>query len=173
MSSRRIIFETERLIVRLYDLNDEESFFQLNGDEEVVRYIRPAKSREECNLFLKEVIRYSEENPLLGRWAVDEKATGRNIGMFAIIPVDDTDKLQLGYSLLKGSWGKGYSTELTKRGIIFFFDNLDRKELYAITEVANVASQRVLEKCAFNMKSRYSKTGKEIFEYIFCQADNS
>src|SRR5512141_1008126 len=120
--SRRIIFETERLIVRLYDVNDEEPFFLLNGDEEVVRYIRPAKTREECNLFLKDIIKYSAENPLLGRWAVDEKTTGKSIGMFAIIPVDNSDRLQLGYSLLKDCWGRGYSTELTKAGIIYFFD---------------------------------------------------
>lgn len=166
MNGRRIIFETERLIVRLYDLYDEESFFQLNGDEEVVRYIRPAKSREECNLFLNDVIRCAEENPLTGRWAVDEKSTGRNIGMFAIIPVDDTDKLQLGYSLLKDSWGKGYSTELTKRGIIWFFDNHSKEEVYAITEEANAASQKVLEKCGFKLIESYTMNEKQILEYI-------
>jgi len=173
MSSRRIIFETERLIVRLYDWNDEETFFLLNGDEEVVRYIRPAKSREECNLFLREVINYAEENPLLGRWAVDEKTTGRNIGMFAIFPVEKTDKLQLGYSLLRDSWGKGYSTELTKKGIKYFFDNLQKEKLYAITETLNVASQKVLEKCGFTLSERHVKEGKEILEYVLDQSFQS
>ena len=167
MSQQRIIFETERLIVRLYDLNDEESFFRLNGDEEIVRYIRPAKNREECNLFLREIIKYSEDNPLLGRWAVDEKSTGRNIGMFAIIPVDSTDKLQLGYSLLKDSWGKGYSTELTKEGIHYFFSHFDRSEIYALTETSNVSSQKVLAKCGFRKNETYVKGEKEVMEYIY------
>lgn len=167
MIGRRIIFETERLIVRLYDLNDEESFFLLNGDEEVVRYIRPAKNREECNLFLREIIKYSEKNPRIGRWAVEEKSTGINIGMFAIIPVgDDTNKLQLGYSLLKDSWGKGYSTELTKAGILYFFSHLSQSEVYALTETPNVASQKVLIKCGFLLHETYVKGEKEVMEYV-------
>ena len=49
-----IIFETERLIVRQYDFGtDAENFFLLNSDEEVMRYIRATKSREECDAFLK------------------------------------------------------------------------------------------------------------------------
>ncbi|MBS1574256.1 MAG: GNAT family N-acetyltransferase [Bacteroidetes bacterium] len=167
MIQRRTIFETERLIVRLYDLYDEESFFRLNGDEEIVRYIRPAKNREECNLFLREVIQFSESNPLIGRWAVDQKATGINIGMFAIIPVDNTGKLQLGYSLLKDSWGKGYATELTVEGIHYFFSQFDRSEIYALTESANIASQKVLVKCGFQVNETYTKNEKEVIEYIY------
>jgi RimJ/RimL family protein N-acetyltransferase len=166
MSGRRVIFETERLVVRLYDLNDEESFFLLNGDEDIVRYIRPAKNREECNLFLREIIKFSEENPLIGRWAVDEKSTGKNIGMFAIIPVDNTDKLQLGYSLLKDSWGKGYSTELTKGGILYFFSCFDRSEIYALAETPNVASHKVLIKCGFVLSEIYAKGEREVMEYV-------
>ena len=165
--SKQIIFETERLIVRLYDLNDEESFFLLNSDEEVVRYIRPAKTRGECDIFLREIIKYSEENPTNGRWAVDEKATGNNIGMFAIIPVDNSDRLQLGYSFLKESWGKGYSTELTKAGITYFFDNTGKNEVYGITETPNIASQKVLLKCGFTLNNSYTKEGRGIQEYIF------
>ena len=171
MSDKRILFETERLVVRLYDLNDEESFFLLNGDEEVVRYIRPAKNREECNLFLREIITYSEENPLVGRWAIDEKSTGKNIGMFAIIPVDDSDKWQLGYSLLKDSWGKGFSTELTKEGITYFFSHLDRSEIYALAETSNMASRKVLIKCGFTLKETYVKGERELLEYIFRKPD--
>jgi ribosomal-protein-alanine N-acetyltransferase len=162
-----VIFETERLIVRLYGLRDEENFFMLNGDEEVVRYIRPVKTREECHIFLQEIIKYSAENPFLGRWAVDEKATGKNIGMFALIPIDHSDRLQLGYSLLKESWGRGYSTELTRAGIMYYFDHVDHSELYALTETPNTASQKVLLKCGFTLNERYIKDEREIQEYIF------
>ncbi|MEI9909734.1 MAG: GNAT family N-acetyltransferase [Bacteroidota bacterium] len=35
----QVIFETERLIVRPYTMDDVDHFLQLNGDEEVMRYI--------------------------------------------------------------------------------------------------------------------------------------
>ncbi|MGC4036375.1 MAG: GNAT family N-acetyltransferase [Chitinophagaceae bacterium] len=166
MSEKQVIFETERLIVRLYTTEDEEIFFNLNGDEEVVRYIRPVKNREECNQFLKDIIHDAEKNPLIGRWAVDEKRTGNNVGMFAIIPVDETNKLQLGYALLKEYWGRGFATELTSHGIDYFFDNLNRRELYALTEEPNIASQKVLEKCGFRLSVSYEKGQKKVLEYM-------
>lgn len=167
LEKKSVIFETQRLVVRRYTADDSDDFFLLNGDKEVVRYIRPVKNREECNQFLGEVINYSQENPLLGRWAVDEKLSGRNIGMFAIIPVDNnTNKLQIGYCLLKDHWGKGYSKELTKEGIRYYFSEIKRPVLYAITETANIASQKVLLKCGFQLHETYVKGEKEVMEFV-------
>ena len=57
MKNSRIIFETERLIVRQYVFEaDAENFFLLNSDEEVMKYIRATKSREECDAFLEKNI---------------------------------------------------------------------------------------------------------------------
>jgi len=91
-------------------------------------------------------------NPKLGRWAVEEKATEKFVGSFALIPLpfeDEKDKLQLGYSLLPSEWGKGYATELTAIGKDYFFDNHPFHELHGITTIANISSQKVLLKCGF------------------------
>src|SRR5215211_6314916 len=116
-----LIFETERLIVRPYTQNDQEIFFLLNSNAEVVRYIRPAKNREECNQFLLEVIAAFKANPLFGRWAVHEKISNTFVGSFAVIPVEQTEFMQMGYALLPAFWGKGFATELTKKGLEYVF----------------------------------------------------
>jgi [ribosomal protein S5]-alanine N-acetyltransferase len=162
-----IVFQTERLIVRTYNADDKENFFLMNGDEEIVRYIRAAKSREECDRFLLEVIKYSDENPLFGRWAVHEKETGNFAGTFAIIPVEGTDHLQLGYSLLKTAWGKGYATELTKAGIAYFFEKTLLNELHALTQAENIPSQKVLLKSGFIQSGSVFEEGKDILEFIY------
>ena len=41
------VFETERLLVRRHTMADEEDFFILNSDIDIVRFIRPPKSRLE------------------------------------------------------------------------------------------------------------------------------
>lgn len=161
--SNQNIFETDRLVVRKYEFDhDAENFFLLNGDEEVVRYIRPAKNREECNAFLKEVIAAAEANPLMGRWAVDDKITGEFIGSFAFIPVKDSDDSQLGYALLKKNWGKGYATELMWEGIKYVFEKTSLNEVYGITEAANIASQKVLLKVGFTLHKIYREGEKEM-----------
>lgn len=160
-----IIFETERLIVRQFTIDDAYEFFLMNGDEEVVRYIRPVKTREECDVFLQEVIKYSEKNPLFGRWAVYEKDGGLFVGSFAAIPIKDTDKMQLGYALLREMRGKGYATELTKKGIEYFFEKTDYPVVHAQTESENIASMKVLERCGFTECGRHREGEKGMLEF--------
>ena len=162
-----VIFETERLIVRQYDFDiDADNFFLLNGDEEVVRYIRTAKTREECDVFLKQVIADYKMNPLMGRWAAIDKSNAVFVGSFAFIPVEGTKDSQLGYAFLKEHWGKGYATELMREGIKYVFGNTDLKEVYGITEAANIASQKVLLKVGFTLKENYKEREKEMCRFV-------
>lgn len=162
-----IIFETPRLVVRKYIFEeDADNFFRLNGDPEVMRYIRPAKSREECIEFLKEIIAKAEENPGIGRWAAIEKLNGVFVGSFAIIPIEQTEDIQLGYALLKEQWGKGFASELTKGGLDYYFRTTEAAHIYAITEKPNTASQKVLLKNGFTFDSIKKEEGKDLLMYI-------
>jgi [ribosomal protein S5]-alanine N-acetyltransferase len=165
-ANSKIIFETERLIVRPYTKKDADNFFALNGDQEIMRYIRPAKSREECDAFLLETIAAVEANPQMGRWAVDEKTTGRFVGSFAVIFIEDTEMIQLGYSLLKKEWGRGYATELTKAGIEYVFTVMQLPLIYAVTEIEHTASQQVLLKAGFKPETLFTEDDKELQRFI-------
>ena len=168
MKSPHIIFQTERLIVRQYNFNtDAENFYLLNGDDEVMRYIRATKSKDECDTFLKQIIEAYKINPLLGRWAADEKVTGKFVGSFAIIPVEGTTDIQLGYALLKENWGKGFASELTKAGLDYYFKNSNADHIYAIAEQANAASHKVLLKNAFVQDGIRKEEEKELLKFIY------
>jgi len=162
-----IIFQTDRLIVRQYVFEtDAENFFLINGDEEVMRYIRAPKSREECDEFLKQNIETYKTNPLMGRWAVHDKVSGSTVGSFAIIPIEGTNDIQLGYAFLKQHWGKGYASELTKEGLNFYFLNTDADHIYAIAEKDNVASHKVLLKNGFVPDGTKQEGDKELLRFI-------
>ena len=162
------IFETERLIVRKYDFKiDTENFYSLNGDDDVMRYIRATKTKEECDVFLKKAIDAYKINPLVGRWAADEKATRKFIGSFAIIPIEGSEDIQLGYALLKENWGKGFASELTKAGLDYYFKNTNANHIYAIAEKDNIASHNVLLKNGFIHDGIKTEEGKELLKFIF------
>lgn len=166
--SAHILFETERLIVRHYTKDDSDNFFLLNGDEEIMRFIRPAKTREEADQFLSEILQKLEKDPASGRWAVEEKHTGVFVGSFAFIPIERTEnKMQLGYALLKQNWGNGYATELTMGGLRYVFTKTSLNEIFAVTEMSNTASQKVLLKAGFTFHSTYKEGAKELFQYVF------
>lgn len=149
-----VIFETDRIIVRRYTPADKDNFYRLNGDPEIMRYIRAAKDPQECVVILKRNISFYEQRPMMGRWAMIEKASGNFIGSFAIIPVETVDhtrhdEIQIGYALLKEYWGKGFATESALAGRQYAFDEMKLTRIVAITEVENIASQKVLLRSGF------------------------
>lgn len=159
------IFQTERLVVRSYTEADGEHFFALNGNEEVVRYIRPVSDREQSDTFLARVLADADAQPLYGRWAVEDKVLGDYIGTFAVIPVEGTERMQLGFALLPQNWGKGYATELTSAGLNYIFSHTPINVIYAYAEKPNVNSQKVLRKCGFVQSGEHKEEEKDIVEF--------
>lgn len=160
------LFETERLSVRQYTPADQENFYLLNSDKEVMRYIRPVKNREKTNQFFEEVLDYSRENPGKGRMAVMERSSGDFVGSFAFIPVEASAEMQLGYAFFPGYWGRGFATEITLGGIKYIFTRTSLEKLYGYTEAANVASQKVLLKAGFVQNGFRKEGDKELVEFI-------
>jgi len=166
--NQHYIFETERLIVCQYDFDiDADNFFLLNSDEEVMKYIRATKSRDECDAFLKQIIETYKINPLIGRWAAYEKSSGKFVGSFAIIPIEGTELIQLGYAFLKENWGKGFASELTREGLNYYFTNTKIDHIYAIAEKDNVASHNVLLKNGFVPDGEKKEGEKVLLQFIY------
>ena len=164
-----IEFETERLMVRRLRADDKDNFFLLNGSEEVMRYIRATKTREESDAHLETILADEAANPAagMGRWLIEEKATGNFIGSFAIIPIpSELEKTQLGYSFIPEAWGRGYATEVCIAGLLFFLEKTDIPEIYGVTETANTASMKVLQKAGFQFHSIKMEEGKELTIFI-------
>jgi ribosomal-protein-alanine N-acetyltransferase len=161
-----LIFETKRLVVRRYTENDKDHFFSLNGNEEVVRYIRAVKTKEECDEFLLQAIAYSETEKLFGRWAVEDKLSKEFVGSFAMIPVEGKDQMQLGYSLLPEHWGKGYATELTIAGLHYVFTKTQINPIYAYAEEPNTSSQKVLLKAGFKPNGSHMEGDKAVEGFV-------
>jgi len=157
-----ILFETDRMIVQRFRLDDSEFFFQVNGNAKVMQYIRPVKSREASDAFLVENIRFYQDGSTLGRYAVFGKENGEFLGTFSFLYMSGDADFHLGYALLPDAWGKGFATELVREGITYFFDNRDKPAVFAITVAENIASQRVLIKSGFSYKGQTEENGQRI-----------
>lgn len=159
------IFETERLFVHRYSEKDFDDFFLLNGDDDIMRYIRPAQNREDSLQFFEKIIQAYDEQPDLGRWGMRLKADNSFVGSFAVIPVAFSTDLQLGYALLKTVRGKGYASEAVMGGIAYMFDQLKLESIAAITEIENTASQKVLLRNGFVFEKKFNEGEKELNLY--------
>ncbi len=165
----QIFIETERLIIRELLPSDDEGIFELDSDPEVHEYLgkSPIKSIEEA----RDVIAFIREQYItngIGRWAIVEKASGNFIGWTGLKFVRDTinnhtNFYDLGYRLIKKYWGKGYATESAIACRNYGFNELNQPALYAITDVGNAGSRKVLEKAGFICLETFDYDGKPHF----------
>jgi ribosomal-protein-alanine N-acetyltransferase len=160
-----MLFQSERLYTRFFTMKDLDVFYQMNGDEEVMRYIRPPKTFEECRVFLDQIISWYNDVPRNWRVALVAKDTDQVVGTFSIMPLINTTDQHLGYALLKDYWGKGYATEVAAAGTTYVFDQLGYDSITAITDLANIPSQKVLIKCGYKAEAEYEENGKKLCRF--------
>ena len=144
-----ILFNTERFLVQRFTLADAPDFYTINSHPEVMKFIRPVKNRAACDAFLAENIQLYQDGSVIGRYRVIEKKSNVLVGTFSFLLLSDHINYHIGFALLPPFWGQGIAQELVKKGIPYFFENVLKEELYAITDPANKASQNVLLKTGF------------------------
>ena len=141
-----IQLETERLLLRQWRLDDFEPYAQLCADEDVMRYLGGKKlSRDEAWRHMAFLIGHWQ---LLGygHFAVEEKATGRFIGRIGFLNPEGWPGFEIGWTLARESWGKGYASEAARVALEYAFTKLDQAHVISLIHPENKASMRVAER---------------------------
>ena len=160
-----ILFQSERLYVQPYTKDNADIFFALNGDAEIMQYIREPKSKEESDAFLEVNLKFYNDHPGLGRFAVFTKDDNRFAGSFSLLSIDNSENIHLGYALLKPFHGKGLATELVKASFDYVFNTIPNDKVQALTVAENIGSQKVLSKCGFTFITTMDHEGDEVMVY--------
>ena len=100
------------------------------------------------------------------RWQVVEKSSGEIVGSCGFGRVAETNEIELGYLLRRKSWGRGFATETAESTLAYGFNNLDFREIIALTDLENIASQKVLEKIGFTKRGIEIYDGEETLVYL-------
>ncbi len=155
-----MIFETERLYVRHWQESDLNGLYELYSDTAITEYIRPALTIEETKkIFDEQLIQYAIDEQL-GRFIIIDKLSNSYTGIFMLRQPADLEGIEMGYSLRKQDWGKGYATEIVKKGIDYVFDSKKYNTIYAFTHLQNAGSKKVLTKCGFTQLDNVMEDGK-------------
>ncbi len=88
---------------------------------------------------------YRYENDLGGMNALVDKKSGEFIGQCGLLvqSVDNTEELEVAYSMMPQHWNKGYATEAAKKCIDYAFANQLSDSLISIIHENNLESERV------------------------------
>jgi RimJ/RimL family protein N-acetyltransferase len=157
--------ETERLLLREILPSDVDSMFELDSDPEVHKYLgnNPVTSKQQ----IIEVINFIRSQYVdngIGRWAIINKETKEFMGWTGLKLVRDVtnnhkDYYDLGYRLIKKYWGQGIATESAIASLDYAFNQLNLKEVYAMADIDNAGSNKILKKLGFNLISQFNHEG--------------
>jgi RimJ/RimL family protein N-acetyltransferase len=142
-------FETERLILRAWQISDREEFARLNSDVRVMEFMPACLSPAESDLFLDRINQHFSKHGF-GLYAVELREGRRFIGTVGLmVPAFEahfTPCVEIGWRLSADCWGSGLATEGARAVVRHAFESLQLESLVSFTVPANTRSRRVMEK---------------------------
>ncbi|TQV72503.1 GNAT family N-acetyltransferase [Denitrobaculum tricleocarpae] len=160
------VVETNRLLLRGFELGDFDDHAALWADPDVVRHISgKVSSREESwNRFLRTCGHWSFMG--FGYWALIEKETGRFAGQVGLgdfkrdIEPSIEGTPEMGWVLATWCHGRGYATEAVQAALRWVETHFGPDcRTVCLIDPENPASIRVAEKCGYREYFRTSYHG--------------
>jgi [ribosomal protein S5]-alanine N-acetyltransferase len=147
------VLDTRRLRLRLPALEDAAGVAEYGSDPEVSRYVSWPRHRSlaDAESFLKHAIA-AVENGHERNWVVVERATSAMVGTVGLRV--QGHRMELGYALARRWWGQGFATEAAGAVLAWALAQPEVHRVWAVCDVDNVASARVLEKIGMRREGR-------------------
>lgn len=134
---------TERLILREFRNEDLDAFAAFMADADVMRYIGgSAMTRDEAWRSMAVTLGHWQLRGF-GAWAVERKDDGRLVGRVGMIEPEGWPGLEIGWTLGRPYWGKGYASEAANAAICFAFLTQPVEALISCIDPDNAPSQAV------------------------------
>jgi RimJ/RimL family protein N-acetyltransferase len=126
--------------------DDFEAYARICADPEVMRYLggKPFTRTEAWRHMAYLVGHWHLRG--YSHWAVEEKASGRLIGRLGFFNPAGWPGFELGWTLARESWGKGYATEGARRALHYAFTEMGKDHVISLIHPENRASIRVAER---------------------------
>jgi len=140
------ILKTQRLRLRKAKLADADAIFrQYAQDPEVTKFVSWLAHRniEETRDYMK-MCQLAWDIGRAFHWVIERQEDGQAIGM--MIGRANPEKWELGFVLARDYWGRGYMTEALKGIIAWTLQQKDIFRIWAVCDIDNKASARVMEK---------------------------
>jgi len=151
--------ETERLVLGSFRDEDLESFIAYRSDPMVARYQgwEAPYPRQQALAFVAEM---RDKLPgLPGEWyqvAIRQKTDAALVGDCAFhILIEDERQAEIGFTLSREYWGKGYASEAVRGLLDYLFGQAGLHRVRAICDVENTASVKVLERLGMRREGHF------------------
>jgi len=147
------IIETERLILREFNINDYKNVYEFGSNIEVQKYTGDGiiESLSSAKELIKNVWYVDYKKYGYGRWAAIYKPENKIIGFAGLKYLPEFNETDIGFRFLPEYWKKGLATEASKEIIKYGFEKLGLDKIIGIALAENIGSCKVLEKIGLTL----------------------
>ena len=160
----KIIYQTERLIVRQWQMNDYHDYFEFVSNPAVSKYLtfQPYKTYKQAKERIANMIAVYQKEPVKADFAILLKTENKVIGSIAISSFKPSvgGVVRIGYMLNPKYQGKGYMTEAVVGLFKYIKKNNIAKRIEATHDVENVKSGNVMKRAGMTFEGIERKAGQ-------------
>jgi RimJ/RimL family protein N-acetyltransferase len=167
--------ETDRLLLRQWRDGDWVGLRRTYGDPEVMGWI--GTTAADLAATAAAVGRMAMHCRLLGygMFAVEKRSSGEIVGRVGLMlhpdwPLDGP-KVEVGWTLQRSVWGRGYATEGARASLEFGFRELRLPQIFSMTRPDNTRSRAVMERCGLTQRAEIDFHGWKQVYYAIDEQD--
>ncbi|HVF44658.1 MAG TPA: GNAT family N-acetyltransferase [Pyrinomonadaceae bacterium] len=154
--------ETERLVLRMFRESDTDAYAEMLGDAEVMRFLGgKVMSRQEAWRNMAMVLGHWQLRGY-GFWAVEERASGELVGRVGCWRPEGWPGLEVGWTLRRAYWGRGYATEAARASVAYAFTTLGQTRVISLIDPNNANSIRVAERLGERPEGEWEVFGMKV-----------
>ncbi|HEX6642243.1 MAG TPA: GNAT family N-acetyltransferase [Thermoanaerobaculia bacterium] len=159
------ILTTERLLLRMLQETDFEEYAAIHSDPEVTKFTaRMQLDRIDAWRHLAMILGHWQLRGF-GMWGVFERESERLVGRVGFYQPAGWPDFELGWTMGRASWGKGYAPEAARACLDYAFDVMKRDRVISLIDPANVSSIRVAEKIGETLEDDIVIQGHRLLVY--------
>jgi len=145
---------------------------ELHSDPDVNRYLSPGPAIMSPEEVRRRLTNYIGDHFHSGisKWKL-ETFDSEMVGRAGFSWMQDPAGYELGYSLKKAVWGRGYATEVARALVAWFFENTDQDHLFAYAVREHDTSLNVMRKAGLSLWQDRQKHGLACRFYRVVRAD--
>jgi len=157
---------SQRLLLRMFRESDLDAYAEMCGDPDVMRFLGDGRllTRAEAWRHMALVVGHWQLRGF-GLWAVEERGTGLLAGRVGCWQPEGWPGLEIGWTLRRRFWGRGYATEAALAALDYAFTQLRQARVISLIDPDNGPSIAVALRLGMRMQGYTEVMGHPVVTY--------
>jgi RimJ/RimL family protein N-acetyltransferase len=154
------VLETERLVMRGWRDEDLDAYSEVIGHPDVYTVLGRTEDPSPADVW-REMAFLAGHWVLkgFGHWVLEERETGRIVGRAGLFHPPNWPALEVGWTVGREHWGKGYAPEAGRAACQWAHDVLGADHVVSLILPSNTRSIRVAEKLGETVEGSFRHAG--------------